>query len=133
MHLRFVRCAKCLVAATLVVLGAAAALSAVWSQEKEAPKSADFAKLHAQWTQVVKDMRKVQIEFRTAGEKERVDLRIKFESKSKEARAMLPQLAAAGEAALSANPADGELRDFLLSLADVASSINDDYDMALRV
>jgi cyclophilin family peptidyl-prolyl cis-trans isomerase len=78
-------------------------------------------------------MRKLQIEFRTAAEKDRGDLRTKFEHKSKEARAMLPQLGAAGEAALKANPADVELRDFLVTLADVALSITDDYELALRV
>src|SRR5947208_9776910 len=71
---------KLLVGASVGFLVVCLGLRAVWSQEKQdTPKAAadagDFTKLHAQWTTLIKELRDVQIQFRTAAEKDREALR----------------------------------------------------------
>ncbi len=134
---------KMYVGALLALLGAG--LCVAWSQDKSktkdktkakaAPTAAEgeFAKVHAQWTALVQEARDVQIAYRLAKDKDREGLRTKFHEIMEQARAMLPQVASAGEAAFKANPDDPDLRAFLSMLAEHAAVANDDYEQVLRL
>jgi cyclophilin family peptidyl-prolyl cis-trans isomerase len=124
-------CVAALFGSVLLGIGVCVA----WSQEKTkaAPAAGDFAKLHAQWTALVKEIRDLQVEYRLAKEKERDDLRAKFNEKSQQARDMLPQVGAAAEAAFKANPKDAELKEFLIVLSYTAEQFHDDYEQAFRL
>jgi cyclophilin family peptidyl-prolyl cis-trans isomerase len=130
------------VAAVLSLALLGIGLCAAWSQDKtkqgktKSPTGAgsaeDFGQLHGQWSALVKEVRDIQVEYRLAKDKEREGLRAQFIEKSEQARAMLPRLAAAGEAAFKAKPSD-ELRDFLLELAETTRALNDDYERMLHL
>jgi cyclophilin family peptidyl-prolyl cis-trans isomerase len=122
-------------------------LCVAWSQEKTkatgpanttpagtAPADGgDFTKLHAEWTALVKEIRKVQFDYRLAKDKEREALRAKFNEKTEQARDTLPKLGIAAEAAFKANPKDADLRDFLLVLAEHTGIFSDDYEQVLHL
>ena len=117
-------------------------LCVAWSQEKtKAAGSAnaapadggDFTKLHAEWTALIKEIRKVQFDYRLAKDKEREALRAKFNEKTEQARDTLPKLGIAAEAAFKANPKDADLRDFLLVLAEHTGIFSDDYEQVLHL
>jgi cyclophilin family peptidyl-prolyl cis-trans isomerase len=132
---------------TGVVIGfllLAAGAYVAWSQDKTkgaktksaAPATGskeDFTKLHADWVKIVVELREIQKQYRLAKIEEQEGLTTKFNEKLEQARAMLTQLAAAGEAAFKADPKDTELQLFLAELAMTCQNFNDDHDLSLRL
>jgi len=97
-----------------------------------AANAADFGPMFEEWKGILKELRKLQTEYLTAGADERRELQKTFHETYERGKAMAGRLQAAGEAAFAEDPKDQEIADFLASTA-LGSAQDDNYEEALRL
>ena len=97
-----------------------------------AANAADFGPLFEEWKGILKELRKLQTEYLTAGADERRELEETFRETYERGTAMAGRLQAAGEAAFAEDPKDQEIADFLASTA-LGNAREDNYEEALRL
>jgi len=81
------------------------------------PEEAEFTKMATEWKTILGEMNKLQAEYQIAKPADRIAIEQKFNALLQQAQPMQSVLKQAGEKAVLANPKNGEVVEFLLSVA----------------